>query len=159
MKNNIIVLVTDTFRYDNLFDNAERPVRTPNLDRFAKRTRPRHEFLHCELSDYPKPNGSGDRHFRLPHYGWQPIDQSGPNHIGKTLHRQGYKTQLICDCPHLFNSRFQFGFDAAYQHRGQEGDKHLLHLNHPIRNEMPFDKTRPHAGLERQQFGRRASMD
>ena len=31
---NIILLITDTFRYDNLFDRAERPVRTPALDQF-----------------------------------------------------------------------------------------------------------------------------
>ena len=33
---NIILLITDTFRYDNLFDRADRPVRTPELDRFAQ---------------------------------------------------------------------------------------------------------------------------
>ena len=32
---NIILLISDTFRHDNLFDRAERPVRTPELDRFA----------------------------------------------------------------------------------------------------------------------------
>ena len=32
---NIIVLITDTFRRDNLGDRAARPVRTPELDRFA----------------------------------------------------------------------------------------------------------------------------
>ena len=49
---------------------------------------------------------------------------------------------MICDCPHLFNARFQHGFDAAYQHRGQEGDKPLLHLNDPIETIVPLDKTR-----------------
>lgn len=32
---NIIVMITDTFRYDNLRNLAERPVRTPELDKFA----------------------------------------------------------------------------------------------------------------------------
>ena len=32
---NIILIVTDTFRYDNLGKKAARPVRTPELDRFA----------------------------------------------------------------------------------------------------------------------------
>ena len=31
---NIILLITDTFRYDNLGDRAARPVRTPALDAF-----------------------------------------------------------------------------------------------------------------------------
>ena len=34
---NIILLISDTFRYDNLFDRAAMPVRTPHLDRFAER--------------------------------------------------------------------------------------------------------------------------
>ena len=35
IRKNIVVLITDTFRYDNIGDRAERPVRTPELDRFA----------------------------------------------------------------------------------------------------------------------------
>jgi hypothetical protein len=31
---NVILLVTASFRYDNLFDYADRPVRTPCLDAF-----------------------------------------------------------------------------------------------------------------------------
>ena len=34
---NIILLISDTFRYDNLFDRAEMPVNTPSLDRFSAR--------------------------------------------------------------------------------------------------------------------------
>ena len=34
---NIILLISDTFRYDNLFDRAAMPVSTPNLDAFADR--------------------------------------------------------------------------------------------------------------------------
>ena len=33
---NVILLITDTFRYDNLFDNAKRIVNTPMLDRFVE---------------------------------------------------------------------------------------------------------------------------
>ena len=31
---NIILLITDTFRYDNLGERARRPIRTPILDKF-----------------------------------------------------------------------------------------------------------------------------
>jgi hypothetical protein len=31
---NIVLLITDTFRFDNLGERAPRPVRTPALDRF-----------------------------------------------------------------------------------------------------------------------------
>ncbi len=64
------------------------------------------------------------------------------------LRKQGYATQMICDCPHLFNSGFQHTFHAAYQTRGQEGDVALLHLNDPIRVVMPHEKTRPGCSLK-----------
>ena len=31
---NIVLLITDTFRYDNLGERARRPIRTPMLDKF-----------------------------------------------------------------------------------------------------------------------------
>ena len=145
MYKNIVVLITDTFRHDNLGDRAERPVRTPELDRFAAERAT--EITNCYMGSFPTIPHRTDFATGVlgwPHYGWQAIDQSGPNHAGQMLGKQGYATQLICDCPHLFNARFQHGFDAAYQHRGQEGDKPLLHLNDPIEMIVPDDKTRLH---------------
>ena len=140
---NIILLITDTFRYDNLFDYATRPVRTPMLDAFCtERASSIDRFYAGSFPTIPHRTDIARGVLGWPHYGWQPIDQSGPNHIARILGHQGYATQLICDCPHLFNNRFQGGFTAAYQHRGQEGDRHLLHLNDPILEVVPADKTR-----------------
>ena len=143
MPKNIVVLITDTFRHDNLGSRAERPVRTPELDRFgAERAT---EITRCHMGSFPTIPHRTDFATGVtgwPHYGWQPIDLSGPNHAGKMLGEQGYATQLICDCPHLFKARFTDGFDAAYQNRGQEGDKPLLHLNDPVETVVQDDKTR-----------------
>lgn len=140
---NIVLIVTDTFRYDNLFDNAERPIRTPMLDSFVQeRATSIENFYAGSFPTIPHRTDLARGVLGWPHYGWQPIDVSGPNHIARILGHQGYATQLICDCPHLFNNRFQGGFTAAYQHRGQEGDKHLLHLNDPISEATPPGKTR-----------------
>ncbi len=140
---NIIVLVTDTFRYDNLGKRAERPVRTPELDKFAaERATEVEKFYMGSFPTIPHRTDFATGVLGWPHYGWQPIDQSGPNHIARLFGQAGYVSQLICDCPHLFNSRFQHGFDAAFQHRGQEGDKPLLHLNDPIETMVPDEKTR-----------------
>ncbi|MBN1936144.1 MAG: sulfatase [Anaerolineae bacterium] len=142
---NIVLLITDTYRFDNLFDRAAQPVRTPALDRFAgERATEITRFYTGSFPTIPHRTDVATGVLGWPHYGWQPIDVSGPNHIGTLLRAQGYATQLICDCPHLFNSRFQFGFDAAYQNRGQEGDRFLLHLNDPIANVLSNDKTRLH---------------
>ena len=140
---NIILVITDTFRYDNLSDKAEKPVRTPELDRFAaERATSIESFYTGSFPTIPHRTDLASGVLGWPHYGWQPIDISGPNHIAILLRQRGYVSQLICDCPHLFNARFHHGFDAAFQHRGQEGDQSLLHLNDSIEQMMPFEKTR-----------------
>ena len=143
MPKNIVVIITDTFRHDNLGQRAERPVRTPELDRFAAERAT--EITRCHMGSFPTIPHRTDFATGVtgwPHYGWQAIDLSGPNHAGRMLGEQGYATQLICDCPHLFKARFPDGFDAAYQHRGQEGDRPLLHLNDPVQVVVRDDKTR-----------------
>ena len=146
---NVILLITDTYRFDNLGQRAartsyvRRPVRTPQLDRFLTgRATEIGGFYTGSFPTIPHRTDVATGVLGWPHYGWQPIDVSGPNHAAVLLSRQGYATQLICDCPHLFNSRFQHGFDAAYQNRGQEGDKFLLHFNDPIEQVVPPEKTR-----------------
>lgn len=143
MPHNIILLITDTFRFDNLYQRAKRPVRTPYLDAFADTKAA--EITGFYTGSFPTiPHRTDLAQGRLgwPHYPWQPIDRSGPNHIAAMLGDCGYATQLLCDCPHLFNARFQFGFDASYQTRGQEGDLAFLHLNDEIRETVPLQKTR-----------------
>ncbi|MDE0037678.1 MAG: sulfatase [Gammaproteobacteria bacterium] len=140
---NIILLITDTFRYDNLGARATRCVRTPELDAFAAQRATEIEgFYTGSFPTIPHRTDVATGRLGWPHYPWQPIDLSGRNHIARGLARDGYATQLLCDCPHLFNARFNQGFQAAYQHRGQEGDRHLLHLNDDITEVMPAAKTR-----------------
>ena len=140
---NIVLIITDTFRYDNLRKKAKRPVRTPELDRFAAERATSVENVYMgSFPTIPHRTDLAAGVLGWPHYGWQPIDVSGPNHIGKMLGQAGYATQLICDCPHLFHARFQYGFHGAFVHRGQEGDRSLLHLNDPIETVVPVQKTR-----------------
>ena len=141
---NIILLITDTYRYDNLRDRAAAmPVRTPELDRFAaERAAEVHGFYTGSFPTIPHRTDVATGRLGWPHYGWQNIDKSGTNHVAKMLGQPGYVSQLICDCPHLFKADFDQGFTAAYHERGQEGDKSLLHLNDPIREVMPPEKTR-----------------
>lgn len=140
---NIILIITDTFRFDNLLEAAHRPVHTPYLDTFIQE---RATFVEgCYTGSFPTIPHRTDVASGIlgwPHYGWQPIDLSGPNHIAHILADNGYESQLICDCPHLFRARFQAGFSAAFHVRGQEGDRPLLHLNDPIETVVPDRKTR-----------------
>ena len=142
---NIILIITDTFRYDNLFSYAERPVNTPELDRFAtERATSVEHFTTGSFPTIPHRTDVATGVLGWPHYPWQNITASSQNHIASILgaSENGYISQLICDCPHLFRAEFQHGFDAAYQHRGQEGDKFLLHMNHPILEVQDKNKNR-----------------
>ncbi len=143
---NIILIITDTFRYDNLANFSKvMPVRTPELDKFIQeRAISVDGFYTGSFPTIPHRTDIATGRIGWTHYGWQPIDLSSRNHIASILSEKGYLTQLICDCPHLFPARFQNRFTAAFQHRGQEGDKALLHLNDPIQNIMPDEKTRLH---------------
>lgn len=145
---NIILLISDTFRYDNLFERAKRPVRTPMLDAFAKeRATEIAGFFTGSFPTIPHRTDVTTARVGWPWYGWQDLALSSKNAWPKLLRDKGYATQLICDCPHLFNARFQQTFMAAFQTRGQEGDCPLLHLNDPIKEVMPPEKTRPGASI------------
>jgi len=141
---NIILIITDTFRYDNLADKCKTmPVCTPELDSFSENKATSVEgFYTGSFPTIPHRTDIATGRLGWLFYGWQPIDLSSRNHIASMLNSKDYVTQLICDCPHLFNARFQFGFHASVQNRGQEGDKALLHMNDPIEKVMPDEKTR-----------------
>jgi len=139
---NIILLVSDTFRYDNLFDRAAMPVRTPELDRFSQRAVSLSNLYVSSFPTIPHRTDLTSGRYGWPWYGWQDRRQSSRNHLPELLGQAGYVTQLLCDCPHLFSAGFQFGFNAAYALRGQEADMPFLRMNHPIEQAMPPEKTR-----------------
>ena len=139
---NIFLLISDTFRYDNLLARASMPVRTPNLDRFTERTVSVSGMYTSSFPTIPHRTDLTTGRYGWPWYPWQDRRQSSRNHMPQLLANAGYVTQLICDCPHLFNAGFQFGFHAARALRGQEADIPFLRMNYPIEQVMPPEKTR-----------------
>lgn len=139
---NIILLISDTFRYDNLFDRAALPVRTPHLDAFSQRAVSMEQFYTGSFPTIPQRTDMTAGRYGWPWYPWQPLSRSSRNSMPRILGQSGYVSQLICDCPHLFNARFQHTFTAAEALRGQEGDLYRLRMNHPIDTVMPPEKTR-----------------
>jgi arylsulfatase A-like enzyme len=121
---NIILIMSDTFRYDNLSCYRPALAKTPHLDRFAAES---FVFDNAYLSSFPTiPNRidlmSGC--FGFTQYEWQPL----PAEIiplQQVLSASGLVTQLIADNPHLVEMGFNFerGFDAWDWIRGQETDK------------------------------------
>jgi arylsulfatase A-like enzyme len=144
---NVILLVSDTFRYDNLFDRAAAgpmgmPVRTPNLDAFAERAVSLARLYTASFPTIPHRTDLTTGRYGWPWYPWQSRLASSPNHLPVILRQAGYVSQLLCDCPHLFRANFNQGFDGAYALRGQEGDNYFLRMNYPIEHVMPPEKTR-----------------
>ncbi len=147
---NILLIVTDTFRYDNLLPDGPLGTRTPSLDRFAaERATSVTGFWTGSFPTIPHRTDVTRGVLGWPHYGWQPLAQCGPNHMPKLLGGAGYATQMLGDCPHIYNQGFGKAFDAAYHLRGQEGDQALLHLNDPIEEAMPAEKARAMGNLWR----------
>jgi arylsulfatase A-like enzyme len=139
---NIILLVSDTFRFDNLFDRASMPVHTPELDRFVQRAVSLSRLCTASFPTIPHRTDLTSGRYGWPWYGWQDRRRSTANHLPQLLAEAGYVSQLICDCPHLFPAGFNVGFHGAHALRGQEGDTFFLRMNHPIEHAMPPEKTR-----------------
>ena len=139
---NVIYLCTDTFRYDNVFGPQPLAVRTPELEAFARRATVLNNMIMGSFPTIPQRTDVFTGRFGWPWYGWQHIERSSPNRLSNFFAEQGYVTQLLCDCPHLFNNGFNAGFHAADVVRGQEGDTPYLHMNDPIKSVMPPQKTR-----------------
>ena len=139
---NIILIISDTFRYDNLFDRAAMPVRTPELDRFSRRAVSLERMYTGSFPTIPQRTDTTSGRFTWPWHPWQDRRLSTPNHMPEILREAGYVSQLICDCPHLFRAAMNEGFDGSYVTRGQEGDAHLIRMNHPIEEAVPSEKTR-----------------
>jgi len=139
---NIILIISDTFRYDNLFDRAAMPVRTPQLDRFSERAVSLSRMYTSSFPTIPHRTDLTSGRYGWPWHHWQNRQHSTANHLPQMLAQAGYVSQLICDCPHLFKNGFNYGFNGAHAIRGQEGDTFFLRMNHPIENVMPPEKTR-----------------
>ncbi len=139
---NIILIISDTFRYDNLFGPTEMKVRTPELDKFAKRSVSVSNFYTSSFPTIPHRTDLTTGRYGWPWYGWQSRFQSSKNHMPEILSQDGYVSQLLCDCPHLFRANFDAGFNGSHTLRGQEGDTYFLRMNYPIKDVMPPEKTR-----------------
>lgn len=140
---NIILIITDTFRYDNLGRRHKKPIKTPNIDKFAEEEAVEiTNFFSGSFPTIPHRTDLVSGTLGWPLYPWQPLEKSSSNHIAKMLNQSGYVTQLICDSPHLFPNGFQKAFHAAYHIRGQEIDTPFLHLNDPIETLVSSEKTR-----------------
>lgn len=139
---NIILIISDSFRYDNICKHSPLGTRTPTLDSFMQRAVSLTRMYAASFPTIPHRTDLTTGRYGWPWFRWQDRRQSSANHLPVMLAEAGYVTQLLCDCPHLFPAAFNVGFHGALALRGQEGDTFFLRMNHPIESVMPPEKTR-----------------
>ncbi len=149
MKPNIMILVSDTLRWDALGINGGPgwlDVKTPELDEFARNSI---RFDGARTSSFPTIPMRTDCFagiFSHPRYGWQTLEPSLITLPG-IFKNAGYNTQLLADTTHLLRSNFFKPFDHFDFLRGHEGDAPLARTNEPIpRIVDDLEKTRVERG-------------
>jgi arylsulfatase A-like enzyme len=120
---NIIFVMTDTYRRDNLACYGPTRVQAPNLNRFAATS---WVFENAYLGSFPTvPNRldimSG--RFSFTEHEWCPLPSTTVT-LQQLLTASGFVTQMILDNPHLLEMGFNYsrGFSGFEWIRGQETD-------------------------------------
>ena len=120
---NVVFVMTDTYRRDNLACYGPTRVQAPNLNRFAASS---WVFENAYLGSFPTvPNRldimSG--RFSFTEHEWCPLPSNTVT-LQQLLTASGFVTQMIADNPHLLEMGFNYsrGFSAFEWIRGQETD-------------------------------------
>ena len=121
---NIIIICSDTFRYDHLGFLKRQPVQTPNLDKLAAESAVFTDFRLCSFPTVVNRFDVFTGQYTFPHVGWGKLPRTHPV-LAEVFQRHGFTTALISDNPHLV--REGFGFERGFQYikaiPGQAHDK------------------------------------
>jgi len=121
---NVILIISDTFRRDNLTCYGGERVHTPNLDRFAE-TAFIFDRAYCmSFPTVPNRNDVLTGRYTFTYKPWAPID-AGEITLPRCCGEAGIVTQLIVDTTHPFTPGFNYQRDFAGWEvlRGQENDR------------------------------------
>jgi arylsulfatase A-like enzyme len=167
---NLIVLVSDTFRADNLKAYGSEWVETPNLDKFAEQAIVFEEAYPEGMPTIPIRRTLYTGRRIVPTYYYyqnEPVQIPGWHHLynedvtlSEVLHEAGYATALVADVPHLQRPgrNFHRGFFYYEWVRGQEIDYYAQ----APRKKVSFEDLYPADYLElvepSRQFGREPSQ-
>lgn len=121
---NVILIVSDTFRRDNLGCYGGSLARTPNLDEFARRSIVFESAYCASFPTVPNRNDILTGRVTFTYKPWAPLDP-GEITLQETLNKAGVVTSLIADTPHPFAPGFNYqrGFQGWELIRGQEHDR------------------------------------
>ena len=121
---NLIVIMSDTLRYDHLGCHGNSWIHTPNFDRFSERCVIFDNAYQASFPTIPTRTDMFTGNLTFPFRGWTPLPEK-ETVVSEELTAAGYVSMLICDTPHLVRDghRFDRGFTGWDWIRGQEGDR------------------------------------
>lgn len=123
---NAIVILADTLRRDHLGVYGTSPVKTPNIDRFARQAM---VFENCYISSYPCMPARQDLwtgQLSFLRRGWSPLEYDTPD-FPTLLGESGVCTGLITDHYHYWQygaGNYHQAFTTCEFIRGQENDNY-----------------------------------
>ena len=117
---NVIVICSDTFRYDHLGFLGRQQILTPNLDRLAREGASFSDFRLCSFPTLVNRIEVFTGRHTFPLFNWGPLPFQFPV-LGEVFQHHGFVTALIADNPHLMKEKFGFGrgFDFVKNVPGQ----------------------------------------
>lgn len=121
---NVILIISDTFRRDNLSSYGGDLAHTPSLDRFASEAILFENAYCLSFPTVPNRNDILTGRATFTYKPWAPLDPKEIT-LQETLNKAGILTSLIVDTPHPFAPGFNYqrGFQGWELIRGQEHDR------------------------------------
>ncbi|MDG6980947.1 MAG: sulfatase [Nitrososphaerota archaeon] len=118
---NIILIVSDTFRYDHLRCNGNKTMRTPYLDKLASNSV---VFDRAYANSHPTVPARADLvtgKYTFTFMGWQPLPTEEIT-LAQLLAQKGYLTTAVADTPFLVKESYNYdrGFQDFIYIRGQD---------------------------------------
>lgn len=130
---NLILIVSDTFRYDHISANGNKWIHTQELDKFAGEAVVLDRLYDASFPTIPHRTDLVTGRYTFPYRGWTPLADDDIT-LAQVLAEAGYTTQLIADTTHLIRNKCNFmqGFMGWHVERGQEGDIPFTRVNYPV---------------------------
>ncbi|HSY18899.1 MAG TPA: sulfatase [Candidatus Acidoferrales bacterium] len=120
---NVIVICSDTFRYDHLGFTGRQQVVTPNLDQLARESACFSDFWLCSFPTLVNRIEVFSGRYTFPLMDWGPLPFQFPV-LAEVFKHHGFATALLADNLHLMQDGFGFGrgFDFVKNVPGQLHD-------------------------------------
>lgn len=117
---NVILIVSDTFRYDHLGYSGNNQIRTPYLDRFAEKCVVFDRYYANSFPTVPARADLVTGKYTFTFMGWRPLP-SNETTLAQLLTGQGYLTMAVVDTPFITKEGYNYdrGFQDFIYVRGQ----------------------------------------